>query len=76
MQRSHRPPMAARFLRHGMDAGGWRLLTRGAITLTRGGLVGIAGARDALPRGALQVQAGAGVHHRHAPSVNGGDDLL
>jgi len=33
----------------------WRLalLTRGAITLTRGGLVGIAGARDALPREVL-----------------------
>ena len=66
----------ARPLRHGTDTGGWLLLSRGAITLTRGGLVGIAGARDALPRGALQVEAGAGVHHRRAPGVDGGDDLL
>ena len=35
-----------------------------------------AGARHALPRGALQLKTGAGVHHRRAASVNGRDDLL
>ena len=38
---------------------------------------GVAGAHHALPRGrALQGKAGAGMHHRRAPGVDGGDDLL
>ena len=37
---------------------------------------GAAGARHALPRGGLQLKAGARVHHRCAASVDGRDDFL
>jgi hypothetical protein len=60
-------------LRHARASGGWLLVTRGAIV--RPGRTG-AGARHALPRGALQLKTGARVHHRRAAGVNGRDDLL
>jgi len=36
----------------------------------------VRGALGALPQLELQSEAGAGVHHRRAPRVDGGDDLL
>ena len=43
---------------------------------TPGGRLAGTGARHALPPGARQGKAGAGMHHRPAPSVDRRDDLL
>ena len=58
--------------------GQWRLAAAYARSdrLTLSALGG-AGARRALPQGcALKGETGAGMHHRRAPGVDGGDDLL
>ena len=58
-------------------SGGWLLLTREAILGAGRAVGGVPGADHALPRcRALRGEAGAGMHHRRAPSVDGGDDLL
>ena len=62
---------------HAGTSRGRLLLPRRAIARTRGLTTGgIAGARRALPRGALELKAGAGVHHRRTAGVDGGDDVL
>jgi len=61
---------------HARASGGWLLLTRGRL-LVLGGCLGGRGSASCAPAGcALQGKAGAGVHHRRAPGVHGGDDLL
>ena len=57
--------------------GGCLLLPREAIVGLGRPVGGVAGAHHALPHGcALKGKAGARMHHRRAPGVDGGDDLL
>ena len=81
--RSPTPPFvlqalaAGRSQRHAGISRGGLLLPRRAIVRTPGLTTGgIAGARRALPRGALELKPGAGVHHRRTSGVDGRDDLL
>jgi len=60
-------------VRHARASGGWCWL-RAERSSDRGGRA--AGARHALPRSALQLKTGAGVHDRRGAGVNGRDDLL
>ena len=62
---------------HARASGDSLLLTREAIVGPGRAVGGVAGAHHALPHGcALKGKAGAGMHHRRAPGVDGGDDLL
>ena len=63
-------------VRHAGTSRGRLLLPRRAIVRPAGTTGEAAGARHALPRGALQLKTRARVHHRRAASVNGRDDLL
>lgn len=75
MKAARRRP--SRLLRHVRASGGWLLLPREAIVGTGRAVGGVAGAHHALPHAcALQGKAGAGVHHRRTPGMDGGDDLL
>jgi hypothetical protein len=62
---------------HVRARGGCLLPTGGAIVGLGRPVGGVAGARPALPHVcALQGKAGAGMHHRRASGVDGGDDLF